>query len=223
MNQEAIVSAKRTRIKVCGLTTLEDALECHALGVDALGLNFWPQSVRRCELTMARSIVQRLGGVLRIVAVVVDASADEVRSILNDTGIEFVQFHGHEPPAVVQRFLPHAYKAFRVHSEEVLADVDTYPGEEVLLDAYVPGVVGGTGRTFNWSIAARLGERRKVWLAGGLGPGNASEAIAAAQPHGVDVASGVESAPGRKDSALLANFVRAVRQADQDPHNVAAL
>src|SRR6185312_10793910 len=131
-----------------------------------------------------------------------------------------LQLHGDETPELLAQLLPHAYKALRVPTADVTvadvaADAARYAGEHVLLDAYVPGVHGGTGARFDWNLARELGRSRKVTLAGGLTPSNVAEAIAAAQPYCVDVASGVESAPARKDPQRVHDFVKAAKSAPQ--------
>lgn len=198
------------RVKVCGVTSLEDARACVAEGVDAIGLNFWPGSVRRCDEHQAREIVAELAGQTLFVGVFVDQSEAEIARIRAEVGLDCVQLHGDEPPALVERFLPHAYKAIRVRGD-VLAAVRSFPGEHVLLDAYVPGWPGGTGATFDWQLARAVAAERKLTLAGGLTKDNVREAVQTVQPYCVDVASGVESAPGVKDLALVRAFLANAR------------
>jgi phosphoribosylanthranilate isomerase len=198
------------RVKICGVTSLDDARMCLDAGADALGLNFWSRSARRCDEAVARSIVAALKGQTLFVGVFVDSSADEVERIRSEVGLDCVQLHGDEPPSMLQAFLPHAYKAVRVRGD-VLAAVRAYPGEHVLLDAYVPGLPGGTGATFDWTLARAVAAERKLTLAGGLTPANVREAVQTVQPYCVDVASGVESAPGVKDEALVRAFVARAR------------
>jgi phosphoribosylanthranilate isomerase len=196
-----------TAIKFCGLTRADDAEAAIALGVDALGLNFWPGSPRRCGVGEARAIVERVAGRARVVAVVVDASLPEIEALRGATDIEWVQLHGREGDELVRACLPSAYKAVKDEASARAA-----PGDEVLLDADVPGKLGGTGERADWDAAARVARARKTWLAGGLAAGNVAEAIARVRPYGVDVASGIESAPGIKDRAKMEAFVRAVRE-----------
>lgn len=204
-----------TRVKVCGVTTVADAEMCVELGVDAIGLNFWPRSVRRCDLQVARDIVAAVGKQTLTVGVFVDASAEEIARVRDAVGFKCVQLHGDEPPALLAQFLPHAYKALRVQDSSVREAVRRYGGEYVLLDAYVPGAPGGTGATFDWSLAAEVAQERKLALAGGLTPRNVAEAVRRVRPFCVDVASGVESAPGVKDRALVQAFLQEVRAADE--------
>lgn len=201
------------RVKVCGVTSVDDASMCVELGVDAIGLNFWPRSVRRCELSIARDIVSTHKGRALFVGVFVDASEAEIASTVEQVGLDCVQLHGGEPPALVQRFLPHAYKALRVGAESPLALVRSYPGDYILLDAYVPGMPGGTGAVFDWTLAREVALERKLTLAGGLTAENVAAAVRAVGPYCVDTASGVEAAPGVKSRELVARFVSAARGA----------
>lgn len=200
-----------TEIKICGLTRLEDARLCADLGVEAVGINFWPGTPRCCSLEVAAEIVEAVGEQCTVVGVFVDAPEAEIRATLSTTGIDWVQLHGDEPPELVQAFLPTAYKALRVADCGITEFASTFPGEHLLLDAAVPGQVGGTGTTFDWALARDLAQTRKLTLAGGLRPGNVANAIETVAPFRVDVASGVESQPGVKDAVKVEAFVTAVR------------
>jgi phosphoribosylanthranilate isomerase len=195
------------RVKVCGVTTAEDALASVEAGADAIGINFAPASPRCVSHAVAREIVSALPAGVLTVGVFVDAAEHALRVAISETGIRCVQLHGDEIPELVAKFLPHAYKAIRVRGRESLALVASFPGDYILLDAYVPGIAGGTGATFDWSLAAEVARARKLTLAGGLTPRNVAEAVRAVQPFCVDVASGVESSPGRKDRDKLRAFV----------------
>lgn len=202
-----------TRVKICGLTSVDDAVMCVAAGADALGLNFWSGSVRRCDEQVAREISAHLGDQVLLVGVFVDASLEEITRIKQEVGLGCVQLHGDEPPALLAQLLPHAYKALRVRGPQVADEVARYPGEHVLLDAYVKGMPGGTGATFDWALAAQIARARKLTLAGGLVPDNVADAVRAVRPYCVDTASGVESAPGVKDAELVRRFVENARGA----------
>jgi phosphoribosylanthranilate isomerase len=202
-----------TRVKICGVTSVEDALMCVEAGADAIGVNFAPRSPRRIALELARRIVAALPAKVVKVGVFVDATESELRDAIEQVGLGCVQLHGDEPPELVAAFLPHAYKALRVRGREALALAARYPGEHILLDAYVPGVAGGTGATFDWTLAAELAQIRQVTLAGGLTPSNVADAVREVRPFCVDVASGVESAPGRKDRAKVRAFIEAALSA----------
>lgn len=200
-------------VKICGITEEQDALACVAAGADAIGLNFFPGSPRCVSAEQAKRIVAPVAGKLHVVGVFVDASVEQVTQLRAELGLDCVQFHGNEPPEVLEAFLPHAYRALRVRDEGVLAEAARFGGDHVLLDAYVPGVLGGSGARFDWSIAAALALTRKVTLAGGLTPDNVREAVQAVRPYAVDVASGVESKPGRKDPERVRLFVERAKQA----------
>lgn len=202
-----------TRVKICGLTNVADAERCVALGVDAIGLNFWAKSVRRCDEGVAQEIARAVAGRVLIVGVFVDAPSEEIARLLAQIPLGCVQLHGDEAPERVAQFLPHAYKALRVRGSDVREEVERYPGEHILLDAYVPGLPGGTGATFDWTIAESIARTRKLTLAGGLTPDNVAQAVRAVRPYCVDTASGVESAPGVKDEALMRAFVERAKSA----------
>lgn len=201
-----------TRIKVCGFTRVEDAVAAVELGVDTLGLNFWPGTKRCVSIARANEIVAAVTGRAELVAVFVDADEATIRETLAQTGITWAQLHGEEPPSLVEALLPNAYKALGVRDDSVRARAASYPGEHILLDASVPGAMpGGTGQTFDWALATDIARTRKLTLAGGLHPDNVAEAVRVVAPYRVDVASGVESAPGIKDPSRMRAFVEAVR------------
>lgn len=200
-------------VKVCGITTVEDAEACLDAGVDALGVNFHVRSPRYCEPEQARRIVEAIGERALVVGVFVDAEYDAILETKRATGIGCVQLHGDEPPALVEKLLPHAYKAVRVQDAASIEAARRYPGRHILLDAYVERAHGGTGTRFDWSLAVPLARERHVTLAGGLDPDNVAEAVAEVSPYCVDVASGVESAPGRKDAGRVRAFVQAAKSA----------
>jgi phosphoribosylanthranilate isomerase len=200
-------------VKICGLTTVDDAVRCTEAGADALGLNFWPGSPRHVDVPTARAIVEACGDQATMVGVFVDFTLDQVREILQETGTQWAQLHGDETPGLVAELLPHAYKAIGVKDGSAIELAREYPGEHLLLDASVPGMPGGTGRTFDWAIAASVAKERKLTLAGGLTPDNVADAVRAVRPFRVDVASGVESAPGRKAPDLVKRFIEAARGA----------
>lgn len=206
-----------TRVKVCGVTRIEDARACVRVGVDTLGINFWRGTKRRCDPAVAKAIADELGRSIELVAVFVDAPLDEVRSTLDATGIRWAQLHGRESPDDVRALLPFAYKAVGVAAEDPLAETRRFPGEHILLDAAVPGAMpGGTGTRFDWQLARAVATERKLTLAGGLVPENVAEAIRVVRPYRIDVASGVESSPGVKDEARVVALVDAVRRIDEE-------
>ena len=202
-----------TRIKICGVTSASDASACVAAGADAVGVNFVASSARRVDVDTARAVVRAVGERALVVAVVAGQSADSLRALRDTTGIGCLQLHGDEPPGDVEALLPHAYKAVRVADAKDVARAEAMPGEYVMVDAKVGHALGGTGHTFDWSLVVELAGRRRVVLAGGLTPENVGEAIRRVRPWCVDVASGVESAPGVKDMARVRAFIEAVRAA----------
>ncbi len=195
------------RIKICGLTDVDQALACVEAGADAIGLNFWPRSKRRVDDAVARQIAQALAGRARVVGVVVDAAPDRVERI-RQLGVRWIQLHGAESPEALTRWMPEAFKAIHLDEGE---SAERWPGDELLVDARVGDLPGGTGVTCDWVAAAALARTRRLWLAGGLTPDNVAEAVRIVAPHGVDVASGVERSPGRKDLDLVRRFIASAR------------
>ena len=178
-------------------------------GADALGVNLWPGSKRGVTLAHAVEVVAAIPpGVLRF-GVFVNPTVGEVEEAVVRLRLDHVQLHGDEDREGVARCGRGAFKALRLSAEEVLEDLEAWPGPFVLVDAYAAGVRGGAGVVADWSLAAKAARRRDVWLAGGLRPGNVAAALEAVRPFGVDVASGVESAPGVKDRRKVRAFLQA--------------
>jgi phosphoribosylanthranilate isomerase len=200
-----------TWIKVCGVTTVEDAQRVVHVGADALGLNFVHGSKRRVTPAQARPIIDAVRGRIELVAVVADPTDQEARELREELGIPWLQLHGDEPAARLAKLLPQAFKAVAIEDAADARRAATYPGERLLVDTKVSGASGGTGKVFDWQLVTDLAQSRQLILAGGLTPQNVGAAVRVLAPFGVDVASGVESAPGIKDHELLAAFVLAVR------------
>jgi phosphoribosylanthranilate isomerase len=198
------------KIKICGITTAADADACAALGADMIGLNFVPSSPRRVDVAAARAIADAVRGRVEIVGVVADLPERALLDLRAAAGLDRLQLHGDEPPDLVRRLGGLAFKAVRVGSAADVEAAGAYEGL-LLVDAKVPGALGGTGRAVDPGLVAPLCRARQVLLAGGLGPGNVAAAVRALHPWGVDVASGVERAPGVKDPAKVAAFVQAAR------------
>jgi len=203
----------RTRVKMCGITRIEDARMCLEAGADVLGFNFWPQSKRHVPVSRAAEISAALpAGVLRV-GVFVRATPEEVRRTVTAVGLAAVQLHGDEDPSEYADAGVPLWQVLRIDAS--LPDKVSERASELLLDAKVEGF-GGSGRSFDWSLAR---EARRfglpLWLAGGLTPLNVAEAVRHAAPDGVDVASGVESSPGVKDPERVRAFVAAVRAAEE--------
>ena len=206
------------RVKICGITNLADARAAIAAGADALGFVFVPGTPRYISPDLAGEIVRELPPFIARVGLFVDAETRTVAEALVRSGMDTLQFHGEETPDFVRQFrrAVKVMKAFRVRGEETLLRLPAYADavDAILLDAYVAGAHGGTGARFDWKLAVQarnLG--RPLVLAGGLTPANVAEAVRTVRPYGVDVSSGVESAPGQKDPEKLAGFVRAARSA----------
>jgi phosphoribosylanthranilate isomerase len=203
------------RVKVCGITCVEDAKLCVELGVDALGLNFIADSRRFCAPNTARDIIAATRGNTLVVCVVADATVEEMVAVRDGFGFDCLQLHGDEPPSVLAPLLPHAYKAIRVKNADDVTLADGFGGNHILADARVEGARGGTGKTFEWNLVRGLAAKRSLTLAGGLHAENVADAIRVVRPYCVDVASGVERSddPRRKDIARVRAFLSAVRAA----------
>jgi phosphoribosylanthranilate isomerase len=202
-----------TWIKICGVTRAADAERAVELGAGALGLNFVHGSKRRVTVEQARPIVEAVRGRIELVAVVADPTDDEVKELREELGIEWLQLHGQEPAARVSRLAPRAFKAVAIEDAADARRAASYPGERLLVDTKVGASSGGTGKVFDWQLVTDLARARSLILAGGLTPRNVAAAIRVLRPYGVDVASGVESAPGIKDHELMAAFVLSVQGA----------
>jgi len=200
------------KIKICGITRLEDAKVAVSLGVDALGFIFHPKSPRCIDPSSAREIIRQLPPFIGKVGVFVDADLETVADTARRTGIDALQFHGAETPGYCGRFTMSVIKAFSVGADFDAAILDTYDVSGFLLDTWDDKSRGGTGRTFDWSIARRICDVKKnVVLAGGLGPTNIEEALAAVGPYAVDLNSGVEVKPGVKNPNKMREAVQIVR------------
>lgn len=208
--------AARVRVKICGITSPEDARMAATAGADAVGFVFWHGSPRRVDAAGARRIGEALPPFVLRVGVFVNAPAESVARAVEEARLDLLQLHGEEPPESFAGLPRRALKAVRVGGDFDPEDALRYVGcaAGVLLDARVDAVPGGTGRRFDWGLVGRLRERVPfLVLAGGLTPQNVGEAIKAVRPDAVDVSTGVESAPGRKDPEKVLAFVEAVRWA----------
>lgn len=195
-----------TRVKICGITNREDALAAAALGADALGFVF-AESPRRISPLLAREIIAALPPMVATVGVFVNAHPEQVRQVRRMCGLTMVQLHGNETEHEAAGLGPGVIKAVSL-SGETATSPDAYPGAALLIDAPpAGGRPGGNGLAWDWSRARELAGRRQVILAGGLDPDNVAAAIAAVNPCAVDVSSGVEKQPGRKDHERIASFI----------------
>lgn len=207
-----------TRVKVCGITNLEDALAAIEAGADMLGFNFYARSPRHLTPAEARKIIERLpGGIFCVGVFVNEATPAEVERIAREAGLGAVQLHGDETPEYCQNLRDlNTIKALRVGADYTPESAAVYDTDAVLLDAYVAGERGGTGHTFDWALATLTRERvPRLFLAGGLNHGNVTAAVAAVRPYAVDVCSGVETSPGRKSPELMRRFVEQVKSGGQ--------
>jgi len=201
-----------TIVKICGITSIADGLAAAEAGADAVGLMFHDQSPRQVSLKTATEIARKLPPFVIKVGVFVNAPEDAVLRAIGECGLNIAQFHGGETPEFCALFPIMTIKAFRIRDAESLQALPDYSTDAWLLDACVPGKLGGTGAKFNWDLAveaAKLG--RPIFLAGGLTPENVGDAVRQVQPYAVDVSSGVEAAPGRKDHAKVRAFVKAAK------------
>ena len=201
-----------TIIKICGIKTLKDALAAIEAGADYLGFNFYPKSVRFIEKPACAeitSVLKREHPQIKLVGVFVNSSVEEIKDILQTCQLDLAQLHGDETPETFAQLAPHAFRAFRGIPESN-AGYERDEAPTMLIDAAVKGVYGGSGVTADWTAAAELAKKYPLLLAGGLTPENVADAVRQVQPWGVDVASGVESAPGEKDAEKMKAFVRAI-------------
>jgi phosphoribosylanthranilate isomerase len=202
------------RIKICGITRAEDAVAAVDAGADALGFMFCEASPRCVTPEQAAEILRELPPFVARVGVFVNPSADKVRAAIAETGIDTLQFHGEETSAFCRQFGLRVIKAFRVRDAESLKPLADFRRETWLLDSFVAGKHGGTGAVFNWDLAAQaVKQGGRVILAGGLAPENAADAVRRVRPYALDVSSGVELAPGRKDTAKVRAFIAAAKGA----------
>jgi len=205
-----------TRVKICGITNLADAQAAIDAGADALGFIFYEKSPRRMTIPAVVEISKQLTPFVLRVGVFVNAPEELVTRAIGECGLGLLQFHGDEPPEFCTRFGLMSMKAFRIRDAESLMELPKYPTEAWLLDAYSAENLGGTGEKFNWDLAVEAQKFGKpVFLAGGLTPENVAAAVRKVQPFGVDVSSGVESSPGKKDHAQVRAFIANVRQAEK--------
>lgn len=208
------------KVKVCGITNQADALEAVEAGADALGFNFYARSPRYIAPEEARLIIARLPPTVLCVGVFVNEdNAATVARMAERSGVSALQLHGDETPEYCAALGGHeVIKALRVGKDFSPEEAARYPARSILLDAYNAHARGGTGETFDWTLARRTREVvAQLYLAGGLTPENVAEAVAAVAPYAVDVCSGVELGPGRKDAARVRAFMAAVRACEKIP------
>ena len=199
------------RVKICGNVTLKDTMAAVEAGADAVGFVFYARSPRVVSPKAVAAIVSHLPPFVTPVGLFVNEKPEVVRQIASDCGIRLVQLHGEESPQYCAELKLPVLKGIRVRTREDVANLSAYRVDAILLDAYVEGMAGGTGTTFDWSLAVEAKTWGPIILAGGLTPDNVGEAISRVRPYGVDVSSGVESSPGAKDHAKVKAFVETVK------------
>ena len=202
------------RVKICGIMNLEDALVAVELGADAIGFIF-AESPRQITPTKAKSIIHTLPPLVKTVGVFVNEESERIKEIKSFCGLDLIQLHGEESPELCQDLMPHSVKAFRIQNERAIENIKRYQGtvRAILLDTYQKGKTGGTGKIFDWSLAVKSKEAGlPIILAGGLGPANIQEAITTVKPYAVDVNSGIEEEPGKKDPVLMRQLMEKIKE-----------
>ncbi len=204
-----------TEIKVCGMTNREDALFAASCGVGALGFIFYEKTPRAVTPEKAKEIIAALPGEVVKIGVFVNHVYDEIERIRKFCNLDMIQLHGDESPEFCRRFPSSmVIRALSPRTEDDLRLIDDYPGTPILMDAYAPGLRGGTGRTADWNLARVVMKTHSLILAGGLNPDNILEALASVSPDAVDINSGVETAPGKKDHKKIRAIIDLIRGRD---------
>jgi phosphoribosylanthranilate isomerase len=196
-----------TKVKICGLTNLEDALVAAEAGADALGFVLYPRSPRCIKPTAVQEIIRQLPPYVTTVGVFANTGAKEMLDVLESCGLDFAQLQGDEPPSVCKRLGSKVVKAIRVKDRESLATMKSYSVRAFVLDTYTKENFGGTGKMFDWDLAVEAKQYGRIILAGGLNPENVEEAIRKVRPYGVDVSSGIEQRIGKKDPEKIRQFI----------------
>lgn len=201
------------KIKICGITNVDDALDAVELGADYLGFNFYPDSPRYIEPKKAVQIFDEIPFSVGRVGVFVNADEANVIDLATELNLDLLQFHGDETPEYCSRFARPVIRACRPQTESDLEEIRRYDVDYILVDANVKNSFGGTGVVSNWDLARSAGQHRPLFLAGGLAADNVEIAIASVNPFAVDVASGVEASPGKKDYRKMEEFIKKARRA----------
>jgi phosphoribosylanthranilate isomerase len=199
------------KIKICGITNYEDATAAIEMGADMLGFNFYPKSPRFVTSQQASEIINKLPGFIDTVGVFVNASIDQISETTKLCQLDWVQLHGDEDPDFCRELLSHnvkTMKAIRVKNQKDIEKAESYFTDAILLDAFDPDKYGGTGLTFDWNVIGHIGKR--IFLAGGINPDNAADAVKLGV-YGIDVCSGIEARPGKKDHQKLKKLFQNIR------------
>ncbi len=199
------------RIKICGITNLDDAMTAVEAGVDALGFVFVPDTPRHIHVELATHIIERLPPFITAVGLFVDDDSARIQAIADQCRLDIVQLHGNESPQFCRVLNRKIIKAIRIGSASSLSHLSDYSVNGFLLDTYVVGKMGGTGKVFDWKLASKAKKYGRIILAGGLNSDNVADAVHLVKPYGVDVSSGVEATPGKKDSNKVRKFIESVR------------
>ncbi len=199
------------KVKICGMTRMEDALQAVEYGADAVGFIFHKKSPRSVSMSTAKRIVAALPPFIEAVGVFVNEPADRIQRVVESCGLSAVQLHGEETPAFCRRMQRKVIKAVRIKDEQSLNGLSHYKVSAFLLDTFSEQQHGGTGTVFDWKLALQGKKYGPVILAGGLDAANVSKAVAQVQPYGVDVCSGVEKSPGIKNPAKMKAFIKAAK------------
>lgn len=202
------------KIKICGITSLEDALVAADAGADALGFMFYKPSKRYIKPGEARKIISMLPPFIGTVGVFVNQTSDEIISIQKEAGFDIIQLHGDESADFCRKF-ERAIKAIRIKDRLNHSEIDSYPVQAILFDKYSEESYGGTGKSFSWEILKNLRISKKIILSGGLSSENVARAISVVNPYAVDVSSGVEERPGKKSAEKIKKLIEAVRDANK--------
>lgn len=203
-----------TKIKICGITNIEDAFLAVDLGIDALGFIFYRKSKRYISPERARDIILKLPPFTTPVGVFVNQDMKELHAIRKEVGFDVFQLHGDESPEYCRELGVNVIKVIRVQKEIAPRDIEIYPTNAILFDTYSPNEYGGTGESFNWLLLEGMHVSKHFILSGGLNSENVDKAIQIVNPYAVDVTSGVEDYPGKKNKDRLKRFVEAVRNAN---------
>jgi phosphoribosylanthranilate isomerase len=206
-----VIRLHNIAVKICGITNIEDALLAVEAGADAIGFIFAKRSPRLVTKEIVKTIIKQIPPFVSTVGVFVDEPLDVVQDTIDYCGIDIVQLHGNESPTYCSQINKRVIKAFRIQDISSLLILPNYHVCGYLLDTFIEGLDGGTGKQFDWGLARDAKEYGRIILAGGLNPENVAEAIMQVQPYGVDVSSGVECLPGKKDRARMIEFVSMVK------------
>ncbi len=200
-----------TKVKICGIKNLNDAIFAVDYGADALGFVF-AKSIRKISKEKARAIIRKLPPFVTTVGLFVNETAESIETTYRYCGLDAIQLHGNEPPNIINKLKDiKTIKAFRIQNEKDITPITKYKPNAILLDGYSENKMGGTGTTFDWKIVRKLNTSIPIIVAGGLTHLNVSQAIKIVKPYGVDVSSGVETKPGQKDKRLIKKFIDAVK------------